>query len=373
MGKKDNKYKNLKIVLDDIPGIINSWGLENGYNSICIELPKDMNAQTLNYLVDCNGKVATLAVFPAKGGVCTISPNFGKEKELSAAIADYICAHSGKLADSNPYKNGLSVDMPKDEFEALFDLLKEQEDVVVDEVREETGKKFFARLRNQRYGDSIIISYYYTGKFVIQGKQRELFCSAVELVSERHGLQKIVNAETKSAGLSIDSHDIINDMETSLGKAYNFLGEAHKGILSSAYVFLRTNIVISDNDLKMDYSVLFHPASRVLEGYILKQLVHNNVLHENGEAVGYYFRTENDEDPLTLYPQYVSKIDNDTIVTEINRLYKLFHRVRHPYSHASENDYTTSIITDRALADKYFKEIIEAISSSYDIIAKAKL
>lgn len=372
MGKKDNKYKNLRIKVEDIEGIINAWGIDSSYQKVEIQVPKDMDAQTLNFLVNCDGKVATLAVFPAKGGVCTISPNFGKEKEISVLIADYIVDNSGKVADSNPYKSGLSIDISQSEFKALYDLLKDYEDVLVDEERQEKDKQLFARLRSQRYGDSIVITYYNTGKLVIQGKPLELFYLVVELISDKNDLRKFISAETKSAGLNVNGDDVISDMKSSLGNAYDFLGNAHKAILSSAYVFLRTEIIQTDSDLIMDYSVLFFPAARALEGYIFKLLVHNNVLHEEGENLGYYFKSPEDSKPLTLHSQYVSQIDNDTISDEINRLYKLYHKVRHQYAHATENDATTSIISDRKIADKFFKEIIENISKSYEIITTAK-
>lgn len=371
MANKDNKYKNLKINLDDISGIINAWGIENGYNCVKVEIPKDMNAQTLNYLVDCNGKVATVAVYPSKGGVFTISPNFGKEKEISKSITDYIASHTGNLADSNPYKNGLSIDIDKEEFGAFYTLLKEENDVVECECRND-NYKFFAKLRNEKYGDSIAISYFSTGKLLIQGKPLELFCLAVEILSGSHELQKVVNAEVKSAGLTVSGDDIISDMKKSLGAAYDFLGTAHKAMLSSAYVFYRTNIAIVGKGIQMDYSVLFHPASRVLEGYILKQLTFNNVNHDNGESLGYYFSKEDEECPLTLYPDYVNEISNKIISDEINRLYKLFHKIRHPYSHASENDFSTPIITKREDADKHFEEIITIICNSYSTIKDAK-
>lgn len=371
MGKSTSKYKNLKIRLEEIPDIINAWGVGSQYNNVKVEVPKELNTQTLNYQIDCDGKIATLAVFPTKGGVCTISPKFGKEKEISELIAEYIVSNCGTLADSNPYRHGLSINISKDGFLAFFELLKEQEDVIVIETREEE-KKFFAKLRNERYRDEIAVSYYNTEKLVVQGKPLELFSLAVEILSDEYGLSKIVDAETKSAGLSINGDQIIEDMKNSLGNVYNFLGISHIAILSSAYIFYRTEIIVNGSKIKLDYSGLSYPASRVLEGYILKLLVNNNVLHDNDEHVGYYFRGEDHKEPLTLHSQYVSLIDNDVISNEINRLYKLYHRLRHPYAHASENDFSTAIITDRKQVDYNFKEIIETMNKSYDIIVSAK-
>lgn len=372
MAKDTSKYKNLYLNLDDIYNIIMAWGIESEFSNVNVESPKDMNAQTLNYLVNCDGKVATVAIFPAKGGVYTISPNIGKEKEISALIADYIVLNSGKLADSNPYKNGLSLDMARDDFFAFYDLLKGQNDVSVEEERTDAKNDFFVRLKNERYRDSIVISHYHTGKMLIQGKPLELFSLAVEILSDDYDLQKIVNAEAKSTGFSIAGDDIISDMSKSLGNAYDFLSSAHKAILANAYIFYRTNISVVGGEIQLDYSMLFFPAARTLEGYIFKLLVNNNVLHDGDEGLGFYFRGENDNVPLVLHSQFEAAIDNDIVVREINRLYQLFHKLRHPYFHASERDYTTSVITDRKVADTYFREIIEAISKSYDTIVEAK-
>ena len=230
MAPKDKKYKNLKLNLDDLVGIIRAWGINSEYKEVSIEEPKDMNAQTLNYLVNCDGKIATISIFCAQGGVYTISAKFGKEKEISAQIADYIVDHSGKLADNNPYKNGLSIKMKREEFDAFFELLSEERDVEIVEKNQVDEKKFFAKLKNRQYGDSIVISYYSTGKLVIQGKPLELFCLAVEIVSESQELDRIVNAEVKNIGLKVNGDEIINEMKGSLGKAYDFLATSQKAI-----------------------------------------------------------------------------------------------------------------------------------------------
>ena len=372
MSDNGNKYKNLEINLDEMENIINAWGMQSEYNDIKVEAPGDMDAKTLNYIVDCDGKKAIVAIFPTKGGACSISSKFGKEKEISAEIVEFIVSRSGKLANSFPFKNGFTMSIAKEDFGAFYELMKELDDVVVEEDGTDDQKKFFSRLKNKRYGDTITISYYHTEKVLIQGKPLELFRKAIEIISQGNALEKVFCADTKIRSIRVDGDDIVTDMKESLEEAYDFLGSAHKGILASAYIMYRSNISVTNKDLIVDYSVIFNPATRVLEGYMLKILVNNNVLHENGETIGYYFVGEDSSNPYELYPKYVSDIDNDVIVSELNKLYKLYIKVRHQYCHASENDFTTAIISDRRNADSIFEEIITSINSSYKKCKSAK-
>lgn len=371
MAKDNGKYKNLRINIDEILTIINSWGIESPYENVIVTPPSDMKAQTLNYLVKCDNKLATLAVYPAKGGVYTISPNFGKEKEISKLIADYISENCGVLANSNPYRNGFSIEISKEEFDAFYELIREYKDVCV-EYEQTDANKFYVKLRSTEYQDSIVVSYYNSGKLVIQGRTLELFYRVIEIITQGKEVKSIVNAATKSANITVSADEIVEDMKTSLGEVYDFLTDTHKAIMTMAYVFYRTSLTITDNELKMDYSELFHPAARVMEGFILKLLSDNNVILEDEATVGFYFHNEDANDPLSLKAEYSTKIDNDDISREINQAYKFYHKIRHPYSHSSNKDYTTSIIEKRDAADCKFREIIDVMVKTYTNIKKYK-
>ncbi len=371
MAKDNRKYKNLRIDLSEIPAIINSWGIGSSYKNVTVTIPSDMDAQTLNYIVQCDDKIATLSVYPAKGGVYTISPNFGKEKEISKEIADYISDNCGVLANSNLYRSGFSIEVSKADFDAFYALIKEYEDICI-EYEQKDANKFFAKLRSTEYQDSIVISYYNSGKLVIQGKTLELFYRAIEIITEGREVDSVVNAVTKSANITVNSEEIIADMKKSLGEVYDFLTDGHKAIMTMAYMFYRTSVTITDSKLRMDYSELFHPASRVMEGFILKLLAENNVILEDEATVGFYFHNKDARDPLSLKAEYVAEIDNDDICCEINKAYKVYHRIRHPYSHSSNQDYTTAIIETRDNADRKFEEIIDAMVKTYCNIRKYK-
>lgn len=372
MSDNGKKYKNLEINLDEMENIINAWGMQSEYNDIKVEVPEDMEAKTLNYIVDCDGKKAMVAVFPTKGGVCSISHKFGKEKEISAEIVDFIVSRSGKLANSFPFKNGFTMTIGNEDFGAFYELMKELDDVVVEEDGTDNQKKFYSRLKNKRYGDTITISYYHTEKVLIQGKPLGLFRKAIEIISQGNALERVFCADTKLRTIRVDGDDIVSDMKESLEEAYDYLGRTHKAILASAYILYRTNINTTNKDLKVDYSVIFNPATRVLEGFMFKILVNNNVFHENDETIGYYFTGEDNKNPHMLHPKYVGDIDNDIIVSELNKLYRLYIKVRHQYCHAAENDLTTAIISDRKNADAIFEEIITSINRSYKKCKSAK-
>lgn len=336
-----------------------------------VTVPSDMEAQTLNYIVQCDDKVATLSVYPVKGGVYTISPNFGKEREISREIADYISDNCGVLANSNMYRSGFSIEVSKEDFDAFYALMKDYDDICT-EFEKTDSNKFFAKICSTEYHDSIVVSYYNSGKLVIQGKTLELFYRAIEIITQGREVDSIVNAATKSANITIKSDEIIEDMKKSLGEVYDFLTDGHKAIMTMAYMFYRTSVTITGSELRMDYSELFHPASRVMEGFILKLLAENNVILEDEATVGFYFRNREVRDPLCLKAEYVAAIDNDDISCEINKAYKVYHRIRHPYSHSSNKDYTTSIIETRDNADRKFKEIIDTMVTTYCNIRKYK-
>lgn len=371
MAKDNGKYKNLRIDVNEIPAIINAWGIESSYENVTVITPSDMKAQTLNYMVKCDDKVATLSVYPVKGGVYTISPNFGKEKELSKIIADYISDNCGALANSNFYRSGFSIEVSKEEFDAFYALIKEYGDICI-EYEQTDANKFFAKLRSIEYQDSIVVSYYYSGKLVIQGKTLELFYRAIEIITQGKEIDSIVNAATKSANITVSANEIVEDMKSSLGEVYDFLTDAHKAIMTMAYMFYRTSVTITGSELRMDYSEMFHPAARVMEGFILKLLSDNNVILEDEATVGFYFHNEKANAPLSLRSEYATEIDNDDISREISKAYMVYHRIRHPYSHSSNKDYTTSIIETRDAADRKFKEIIEVMVRTYSNIRKYK-
>lgn len=364
MAKDNSKYKNLRININEIPAMINSWGIESLFQNVTVTVPVDMKSQTLNYIVKCDDKVATLSVYPVKGGIYTISPNFGKEKEISRMIADYISDNCGTLANSNPYRSGFSIEVSKEDFDAFYGLIKEYEDICI-EYEQSDINKFFAKLRSTEYKDSITVSYYYSGKLVIQGKTLELFYRAIEIITQGKEIERVVNAATKSANITINPEEILSDMKTSLGEVYDFLTDAHKAIMTMAYVFYRTSITIADSGLRVDYSELFHPASRVMEGFILKLLSENNVVLKDETTVGFYFYNEDARTPLSLKNEYAAEIDNDDISCEISKAYKFYHKIRHPYFHSSDNNYTTSIIQTRDVADSYFKDIIDVMVKTY--------
>lgn len=371
MAKDNKKYKNLRININEIPAIINSWGIGSSYENVTVIEPSNMEAQTLNYIVKCDNKVATLSVYPVNGGVYTISPNFGKEKEISKEIADYISDNCGVLASSNLYRSGFSIEASKEDFDAFYALMKDYDDICI-EYEQTDSNKFFAKLRSTEYQDSIVVSYYNSGKLVIQGKTLELFYRAIEIITQGREVASIVNAATKSANITINSEEIVADMKKSLGEVYDFLTDGHKAIMTMAYMFYRTSVTITGSELKMDYSELFHPAARVMEGFILKLLAENNIILEDEATVGYYFHNKDARDPLSLKAEYVAKIDNDDISYEINKAYKVYHRIRHPYSHTTNQDYTTSIIETRDNADRKFKEIIDTMIKTYCNIREYK-
>lgn len=359
---KDKKYKGLEINLDNIDGWVRKFCSERDYSFKRIDVTS--NKQVIGYKVILDEFTFEVDFFVSKGNRYTISYKRGSKQDVSKDFADYIVDRLGTVNTTDNNK-GFTVNISCDTYNAFMELLS-GENIVISNKRE-SDKEDFQRITSKEYGDTITIHYYKTThNLFIQGRRLQLFDKAVELLSMECSLTDVVSAEIRYADVDIAPEEILKEMETSLGVAYSFLGKAHKAILASGYTFYRINIPLPD------YSVFVQPMCRGMEGYMLKLLSNNNVVMDENYSIGFFFTNEEHKNPLELKQEFVSMIDNDSIVHELNRLYKWYHKNRHPYSHASDNDAMTAIISKRELADILFKEAVELFKNSYERILVAK-
>lgn len=369
-----NKYSSLNICLENMCGYITHWASEAGYKKIdCNYLLK---GNTHLYTIIVDSMEIKLSLVNCTGGLYSINYHVGKHQDISLKLADYLVERvSSNMVNNSPYRHGFTLAMKESDFQALFDLLKEDSDIKFEDVkdsRKETSNKIFIKIRSIRYHDSANLTYYYgTNNLFLQGKPLELFNRIIEIVSEKSGLNSIVNAELKFSNVCISENELIDEMKSALKESYAFLTIAQIAILSNAFIFNRINFEFIGSELKRDYSPLVFPAFRALEGYIFKQLISNSIIH-NDENLGYFFRNEDANYPLTLYPQHASTIDNQTIESEINKAYRTYHKLRHQFSHAGESEMNTAIITTRSIADSYFEDVINVIRITHQRINEAK-
>ena len=367
---KDKKYKGLEINLDNIDGWARKFCSERNYSFKRIDVTSN-NKQVIGYKVILEEFTFEVDFFVSKGNRYTISYKRGSKQDVSKDFADYIVDRLGTVNTTDNNK-GFTVNISCDTYNAFMELLS-GENIVISNKRE-SEKEEFQRITSKEYGDTITIHYYMTThNLFIQGKRLQLFDKAVELLSMECPLTDVVSAEIRYADVDIAPEEILKEMEASLGDVYSYLRRTHKAILASGYTFYRISIPLPD------YSVFVQPMCRGMEGYMLQLLYDNHVEVEDKEleedkeiTIGYFFHGLKSKNPLELKAQYVSMIDNDDIVHEINKLYKWYYKNRHQYSHASDNDVTTAIISKREVADILFKEAVELFKNSYERILAAK-
>lgn len=357
---EEKKIKNLEIDLNNIQGWVEGFCSEKDYD--LKEIHKGGNEQVIIFTFELSESSFSINFYPTKGNRYTLFWGTGKNQDISKEFAEYIIDRLGTV-NTTEASNSFSVKLEEKTFLAFIDLLCEED---VNCTKNENDKEYLYRLKSSKYGDNITIHYFKnTNRLQVQGRRLQLFNKAVDLVSMECETTEIVAAEIRYAKVSLEVDDIMNEMEKALGDVYLFLAKAHKDILCSAFVQYRVEIPMPD------YSMIVQASARGMEGYMLKILSNNNVIVDDN-SIGYFFTNEDHNRPLSLKSEYESAIDNNTITSELNRLYKWWHKTRHQYSHARENDWLTATISDRRVADSLFKEAIELIKSSYDRIKAAK-
>ncbi len=358
------KHRKIRLDLNELENIVNSWGTQNGYNAtLSIE---NRNKQVINYCVTYTNIEAKFALYPDNSGLYTISPNVGSNREISAKIVEYIVESTGALAEANKYKNGITIPMEKEDYLTLCDLICEKDEYFLSQKNNKEQGDIICKISDRDAKENVALTYYHTNKIVLQGKDSKLYRYIVDILSSEGNLEKVFGGNVKHNTIIINGLDVVDEMKQSLGKAYDFLASPHKASLAWAYIQYRTEFDITSN-LPIDYSGITNSAAKVIEGYIFKLIAMQVPIDEEAETIGYYFNNKKHQNPLKMKEQYACNFD-ENFVKIINNIYFEYCKLRHQYSHTRENEALTAIISDRKIADRYFEAIIDLIRNSYNEI-----
>ena len=227
---------------------------------------------------------------------------------------------------------------------------------------EENKAKYYLYKFQGDAGDSVTIKYFLnTNRMQMQGKPLWLFNEIVSMVSENGAdINDIVDAQLKYCNVEISTNEIFEEMEAILGTdLYNFLSNTHKAILSTAFIFAKIDIEMSD------YSPMFQQALRTLEGFI-KKIFNQFKLECIGDTqLGYFFTRPDKNAPFTMQERYKDILNNEDIENKLTSMYKFYYDKRHPYFHSTAYDFDTRIISNRKVADEKFWEIISKMKTWY--------
>jgi len=356
-----NPFSKLMLNIEEMQGLIELWCEDNLNDNFTVKR-KDI-PERIQFHIESIGKKAQLDFIKCAGGLYTISFKVGADPTVSEAIANYLLSQINNQLKDSPYANGFSTKMSEEEFEAVIGLLTSDGNSIENTSEiSEPGKprSKIIRIKGIR-GDHVTLTYYYnTNRLQVQGRPHYLFQDILSLVAESiEDTDALVDNHLEMCKLSIKKDDIYEEMKSVLGEdIFNYLPSTHKAILASSFIQFKVNVPFPD------YSCLIFPAYRAYEGFIRKIFKKHGLDCVGVEGFKEYFYTK--DNSIIMSPMYADALSND-VAEQLRSLYVFYNKNRHPYGHASGDDFQTVIITDRNVAYSKFMEVINYIKKGYTI------
>ncbi len=358
-----SKYSKLVFDSSKIDNWINQWCELNLEGSFSIA--KKDTAQRISYTILNGDKEIKLDFIKAKGGALTIFPGVGKNVDISERIAEDIYVRISSTLSKSPFANGFSIKMSYEDFSILVDLLKEYDDIILENYskNDEPGKPMYELYRfKSALDDSVVVKYFNnTNRVQIQGKPLYLFNEIMSLIcqSEKNA-GSVVDAHIEICNLKVEQNTLNDELREILGvDVYNFMNVAHRAMLNTSLVLSKVRIDGLD-----DYSYIIQQALRTYEGFMLKMMSSKGCVLPPRKQIGEFFWRGSVNDPFRMKANYIGSLDSKYIDL-FERMYNFFNSKRHPYMHSSDNDVTTTIIGTFDGAIDRLEEVIRNMKVSY--------
>ena len=323
-------------------------------------------AQRISYTILNDGTEIKIDFIKANGGALTIFPSVGKNPALSELIAEDIYNRVSSELGKSPFSNGFSIKMPFDDFEILIDLLKEYDDISLENYskQDEPGKPRYELYRfKSDLNDTVVVKYFNnTNRIQIQGKPLYLFNEITSLICQsEENAGSVVDAHIELCNLKVERSELNNELMDILGiDVYNFMTVTHRAMLNTSIILSKVKIDGLD-----DYSYILQQALRTYEGFMRKMMSTKGCKFKPKKQIGAFFTNRpNDNVDFTMKPQYTSGFDAN-LISIFESMYNFYRSNRHPYMHSSDNDSTTSIIGTYEKALEKLEEIIHHMKVSY--------
>lgn len=360
-----NKYSKLCIDKEKITDWIELWCESNLKGDS--RITKSENANRIQYNIVNGDNTIKIDFIKCANGLLTISPNVGVNIAISTQIAESIYERVANVLKDSPFAKGFSILISKEDFDIVIELIQTLEGVTLKNYSEqfEEGKaKYQLYQFSGPAGDTVTIKMYpNTKRMQIQGKPLWLFNEIVSLVSENGvEMRDVVDAHLKYCNVDMNQKDVFEEMEAVLGSdLFNYLSTSHKAILS-------TSFILSKIDIDMpEYSGMIQQALRAFEGFAKKVYSKYGLICPPEHQIGMFFTRTDKLSPFKMQTKYSSGLDLD-VETKLTKMYVFIREKRHPYAHAGANDFETSIISSRKIADEKLGEIIIAMKTWHQML-----
>lgn len=232
------------------------------------------------------------------------------------------------------------------------------------DIKESNSKDYLDKLLLTFDGQRVIINCYRDNKSYVQGKQTVLFQKIISLAIEKlptdNAVIEVLNtyhaltvevSEVENAFSMLMSNFPINDRDTKLRNT----------LLSAVFNTLITGYM-------PDYTCLVTPLFRAMEFYlhrILSDRLGKVTTTSKGKNNFSYFGFDNS---TNRYEYNSSKGNlNNAQIDYLNELYNRYNRMRHPYSHWTEDSMDTHVISDVKTAHDLIIEGLRFVNKYYII------
>ena len=205
------------------------------------------------------------------------------------------------------------------------------------------AKEYLKKIGVRYIRDRLTINCYRGNKSYVQGKQSVLFQKLISYAIEKLPTDNsVIETLNTYHALTIDEIEVENEFKNLLPNfSSRFSDTKHYNNLLSA-VF-NTMLV----GYMPDYTCLLTPIFRAMD-YYLHRILHDklgkNTENSNGRNNFSYFGK--DESTLRYYYNSTGNGLNVDQIDYLNDLYNFYNKIRHPYSHWSQNSIDVQVITE---------------------------
>lgn len=358
-----DKYSKLMFDSSLLDDWINQW-CEMSLEGEFVINKKD-SPQRISFSIVNNNNEIKIDFIKAKGGALTLFPGVGKNIDISEKIAANIYERITSSTAKSPFANGFSIKIPYDDFKILVDLLKEYDDIHLENYskQDEIGKPNYELYRfKSDLKDTVTIKYFNnTGRIQIQGKPLYLFNEITSLICQKaENADTVVDAHIELCHLKVEKCDLDDELKSVLGiDVYNYMTITQRAMFNTSMVLSKLNVEGLE-----DYSYILQQALRTYEGFTLKMMAEKGCILPPRRQIGEFFQCSPSTGEYTMKPVYAGALDSAHI-SLFEEMYNFIHSKRHPYMHSSASDANTTIVGTYGNALEKLEEVIRSMKVCY--------
>lgn len=326
------------------------------FNSFSVDEEFSHKGGTRNRLeIKANDKKFFIDFHFNSDGTTTIEDFGGNETEIKKELAKFIKDRC-QFKDSCSNKWFVAIDIEKEDFDAIVEILEESE-FYKETIKKTEHKNGFIFQCTSKYNEKLTIQYYSSKKVVVQGRPLLLFNEAITMISELIEPSEIPKAFNDCYEININKDDVITQYEIKMPNSHNKHPLKLKKVLLQAVY--NTNI---KGDM-FEYSYLISPALRALEGH-LKYIYKANSILLKKEPVGSIFHKHGNR--FYMKDDYKSKFGELAEINYVENAYNYYYAHRHSLSHWADIDNESDIDVTRIIEN--YGQAINLINDTLKLI-----